>query len=128
VLIYLQFYKECLWGALTHCFGGPCHHDMVRLRVVDGGDGLQIWRVAANILNKPSRKADKSWSFYLGFGREANKSLPLKNISLLRNITQGLEIGQIIFNDLLRIGTSCELLRTLWWAFGFHGGRGISWL
>jgi hypothetical protein len=29
---------------------GPCHHDMARLQVADGGDGLQMWRVAVNIL------------------------------------------------------------------------------
>jgi hypothetical protein len=29
-----------------------CHHDMVRRHVADGGDGLQIYRVAENILNK----------------------------------------------------------------------------
>jgi hypothetical protein len=29
-----------------------CHHDMARPRVADRGDGLQIWTVAANILNK----------------------------------------------------------------------------
>jgi hypothetical protein len=28
-------------------------------RVAGGGDGLQVWRVAANILNKQSRTADK---------------------------------------------------------------------
>jgi hypothetical protein len=38
------------------------------------GDGLQIWRVAANILNKQSRTADKEWSSSLGVGRGANKS------------------------------------------------------
>jgi hypothetical protein len=32
---------------------------MARLQVADGEDGLQIWRVAANILNKQSRTADK---------------------------------------------------------------------
>jgi hypothetical protein len=42
----------------------------------DRGDGLQIWRVAANILNKESRTADKCWSSSLGFGRGANKSSP----------------------------------------------------
>jgi hypothetical protein len=26
---------------------GPCHHGMARPRVADGGDGLQIWSVAA---------------------------------------------------------------------------------
>jgi len=28
----------------------PCHHYMARPEVVDGGDGLQIWKVAANML------------------------------------------------------------------------------
>jgi hypothetical protein len=32
---------------------------MERPRVADGGDGLQIWRVAASILNKQSRTADR---------------------------------------------------------------------
>jgi hypothetical protein len=39
-----------------------CHHGMVRPRVVYGEDGLQIRTVAANILNKQSRTADKGWS------------------------------------------------------------------
>jgi hypothetical protein len=33
---------------------GSCHRGMARLLVADGGDGLQIWRVAANVLNKQS--------------------------------------------------------------------------
>jgi len=37
---------------MTNIKGGPCHHDMARHRVADGGDGLQIWSVAANIVNK----------------------------------------------------------------------------
>jgi hypothetical protein len=41
---------------------------MARLRVADRGDGLQIWRVAANILNKQSRTADSGWSSSLGVG------------------------------------------------------------
>jgi hypothetical protein len=40
----------------------PSYHNMARSQVADGGDGLQIWRVAANILNKQSRTADKGWS------------------------------------------------------------------
>jgi hypothetical protein len=39
-----------------------CHHGMARPQVADGGNGLQIWRVAANIFNKQSRTADKRWS------------------------------------------------------------------
>jgi len=44
-----------------------------------------ICRVAANILNKQSRTADKGWSSSLGFGRGANNSSLLKRM-LLRNI------------------------------------------
>jgi hypothetical protein len=35
---------------------------MVRPGVADGEDSLQIWRAAANILNKQSRSADKGSS------------------------------------------------------------------
>jgi hypothetical protein len=35
------------------------HHGMVCPQVVDGGDSLQIWRVAANIQNKKSWTGDK---------------------------------------------------------------------
>ena len=44
-----------------------------------------IWRVAANILNKQSKTADKGWSSSFGVGWGANNSSPLKRI-LLRNI------------------------------------------
>jgi hypothetical protein len=44
----------------------PCHHAMARPQVADAGEGLQIWRVAANILNKQSRTTDKGWSSSLG--------------------------------------------------------------
>jgi hypothetical protein len=39
----------------------PCHHSMVHPQVADRGEGVQIRRVAANILNKQSRTADKGW-------------------------------------------------------------------
>ena len=35
-----------------------------------------IWRVAANILNKQSRTADKGWSSSLGVGRGADNASP----------------------------------------------------
>jgi hypothetical protein len=49
----------------------PCYHGIARLQVADGGEGFQIWRVAANILNKQSLKADREKSFSLGVGRGA---------------------------------------------------------
>jgi hypothetical protein len=73
---------------------------MARPQVADGGDGLQIWRVAANILNKQSRTDDKGWSSSLGIGRGANNSSPL-NISLLRKFIRSLGPGEIQWiNDL----------------------------
>jgi hypothetical protein len=41
---------------------------MARSQVADRGDGLQIWRVAANILNKQQRTADRGWPSSLGLG------------------------------------------------------------
>jgi hypothetical protein len=55
------------------CATCPAH---LILEVADGGDGLQIWKVAANILNKQSRTADKGWSSSLGVGSGANSSSP----------------------------------------------------
>ena len=39
---------------LCSVYVGPCPHGMARPQVADRGDGLQIWRVAANILTKQS--------------------------------------------------------------------------
>jgi len=59
-----------------------------------------IWRIAANILNKQSRTADKGWSSSLGVGQGANSSSTLKHI-LLRNIhRQSLGPGLTLWYDL----------------------------
>jgi hypothetical protein len=58
---------------------------MARPQVADGDD-LQIWRVAANILNKQSRNilkkqsrtAERGWSSSLGVGRGANNPPTIK--------------------------------------------------
>jgi hypothetical protein len=71
-----------------------CHHGMVRPRVADRGDGLQIWRVAANILNKQSRTADSGWSSSLGVGRGLT-TLRRKTQYLLRITTHSLGTGRI---------------------------------
>jgi hypothetical protein len=47
---------------------------MARPQVADGGVGFQIWRLAANILNKQSRTADRGWSSSLGVLHGANNS------------------------------------------------------
>jgi hypothetical protein len=58
----------------SHVRWVPCHHGMVRPQVADGGNALQVWRVAANILNKQSQTADKGWTSSLGAGHGANNS------------------------------------------------------
>jgi hypothetical protein len=56
----------------------PCHHGMSRPRVVDIGDGLQIWRAAAYILNKQLRTPVWDGSPAWGIGRGTNNSSPQK--------------------------------------------------
>jgi hypothetical protein len=56
--------------------GGLCHHGMSQPRVADGGDGLQICSVSANISNKQSRTTDKVWSSSMGAGRGDTNSSP----------------------------------------------------
>jgi len=47
---------------------------MARPPVAEGGDGLQVWRVAATVLNKQSLTADKGWYSSLPVVRGANHS------------------------------------------------------
>jgi hypothetical protein len=84
---------------LCHVKWVHCHHGMVRPRVADRGYGLQIWRVAANILNKQSRTADSGWSSSLGVGRGL-RTLPRKIHYLLRITTHSLGTGRITWHNL----------------------------
>jgi hypothetical protein len=79
---------------LCHVKWVPCHHGMASPQVSDGGEDLQIRRVAANILNKQLRAADKRWPSSFGVGHRANNSSPCK-IILVRNVTTDLGLGQI---------------------------------
>jgi hypothetical protein len=60
----------------SHVRWDRCHHGMARPQVADGGDDLQLWRAAANILNKHFLTVDKRSSSSLGAGRGANNSSP----------------------------------------------------
>jgi hypothetical protein len=82
---------------------------MAHTQAADAGDGLQIWRVAANILNKQSQTTDEGWPSSLGVWRGVNNSSPQK-IILLGNVTKGLQHEQILWmNDAskmhIRLGT-----------------------
>jgi hypothetical protein len=61
-------FKEIVWAGYV----GPCHHGIAPSQVTDGGDGLQTWRVSANILNEQSRTADRGWPSSFGVGRDTN--------------------------------------------------------
>jgi len=47
-----------------HMLCGSCH-GMALPRVADGGDGLQIWKAAANIMNKLLQTATEGLSYSL---------------------------------------------------------------
>jgi hypothetical protein len=74
---------------------------MARPQVADGGEGLQIWRVAANILNNQSQAADKGWTSRLGLG--VGLLTPhRKESNVLRNVSKCLGPELILC---LRIGS-----------------------
>jgi hypothetical protein len=50
-------------------------------------NGLQLWRLAANILNKQSWTDNKEWSSSLGVGRRAT-NLHHKNKLVTKNLTE----------------------------------------
>jgi hypothetical protein len=52
----------------------PCHYGTALPRVADGRDGLQILKVATNILKKLSRAAEKERSSRFGVWRETKNS------------------------------------------------------
>jgi hypothetical protein len=51
--------KDTNFLVISPFYMGPCYNDMARHRVADGGDGLQMRRVAANIFNKQLRTVQR---------------------------------------------------------------------
>jgi hypothetical protein len=68
---------------------------MVHPQVVGVGDSLQIWKVAANVMNKQFPIADKVWSSELG-GWVWDEQLLAIKLSLLQHATEDLVLGWII--------------------------------
>jgi hypothetical protein len=64
------------------------HHGVMSSRDADGGNGLQVWWVTANILDKESRTADRGGPTAWGLG-VGLRTPPLKN-NIITNVTQGL--------------------------------------
>jgi hypothetical protein len=65
---------------------------MALRRVVDGGNGLEAWKEAANMLVRQSGTVDNRWYSSLGAARGVKIS-NFENSSLSRNVAQGFEIG-----------------------------------
>jgi hypothetical protein len=71
--------------------------------VVDGGDGLQIWRATENILDKqllraePAEVSPPDLGFCIGLATSQYK----KN-SILWNVTQGLGLVWVLWNYILK--------------------------
>jgi hypothetical protein len=61
---------------------------------MNGESGLQIRRVAANVLNKQSQTTGKGWSSILALGEGLTTCHRKKINSILQNVTQGLGIGE----------------------------------
>jgi hypothetical protein len=59
-----------------HVMWVPCHHDMAHPQFADGEDGLQLWRVAANKLNKQPQTATKGCTSSLEVGCGSNNLSP----------------------------------------------------
>ena len=55
---------------------GPCHYGTALPQDAVGGDLLQLWKVAGNILNQKSRTADKGRRSSSRIGGGANNCLP----------------------------------------------------
>jgi len=51
-----------------------CFWSLVHPQVLYRGNGLQIWRVAVNVLSKQLQTADNEWSSSLGVEQGANIS------------------------------------------------------
>jgi hypothetical protein len=100
ILIIIAYLHISSWIIrCPHVKWVPCHHGMARPRVAGRGDGLQRWRVAANILNssrgQPTGGGPPAW--VLGGGLTAPHH---KNLYLLLTIYKDLRNGRILWHDL----------------------------
>jgi hypothetical protein len=66
-----------MWGPVTTAWR------ILRLRIEEQPP---VWKVAANVLNKQSRTADKKWSSSLGVGRDTTPHR--RNVSCYETFTE----------------------------------------
>ncbi|KAJ4429759.1 hypothetical protein ANN_21963 [Periplaneta americana] len=112
------------------CIVGPYHHGMARPQVAARGDGLQIWRVGANILNKQPWPADKGGFPAWGLGEgltthHVKKQLVTKPHSKAQMV--GLCEGSKEPLDSLKVNKKSLSLPTSGQAGGRTDGRTDGW-
>jgi hypothetical protein len=83
----LYFIKNHMWWA-------PCHHSIAHLQVMDGGDCIQLWIVAANISKKQSwTDKIRGWPPTLGLGTglttPPRKKYEMLYLDLVNNLGSG---------------------------------------
>jgi hypothetical protein len=93
---------------------------MAHAQFEDEGEGLQIWRVAANMLNKQLRTADMGWSSSLGVWRgltaHRKKSTMLRNDKCRREYDIKMDLSEIQLNSVewILLAQDRDWRRTLW--------------
>jgi hypothetical protein len=99
-----------------HVMWVPCHHGVARAQVADEGDSLQIWRLAAKILNKQSRTADKGWFSSLKVGCGANNS-SLYKMKLVRSMHRAGSL-KIVGEEISKYGLDLMGIQEVRWDRG----------
>jgi hypothetical protein len=79
---------------MVHVKWVPCHHSVVHPHVVDGGDGIQVWRTAADILNNQSGTSNKGLSSSLRIVRDVDGGQQFFTI-IIQHVTYCLRVGFI---------------------------------
>jgi hypothetical protein len=104
--------------------GNSLHRGVAGSQDGDRGDGLLMWRVAANILRKQSRTGEKGQSSSLVFGLGAVN--PYLNTSISWSVTQGLGLGGFFgySNETLGSGEGERFLDSL---SGYRLFKDCSW-
>jgi hypothetical protein len=68
VMWSLWQYKNGIMTGSHNTLWVYCHYDMACPQVVDGGDSLQSWVVAAGVLNRKSQTVNKGGPPFRGSG------------------------------------------------------------
>jgi hypothetical protein len=74
---YQYMIYVCFRQLKTHVKCAPCFDGMACPQLAGEGDSLQLWRVAANILNKQLQTTRRVWSSSLRVQQGVNHEVPV---------------------------------------------------